>query len=204
MWSQRVQEERGGIMCWADLGAVGLSVQGPVGDGGQISVVIIMLRGRCSPSPNPPPFYLRLHFSPRAKVRRPGERRKVKGSAGRARGQRLSLAVQLDLFTYNLKFYSPSFFSILKTFFCHPLSRFLTAARPSWDRWNVPSWILIGQMFHWGNLLGVCQKVSARIIEIFFSKEFLQKENYDFNHIDLAGQCYACLFMNLCIFTCLQ
>lgn len=50
MWSQRVQEERGRIMCWADLGATGLSVQGPVGDGGQISAVIIMLRGRCSPS----------------------------------------------------------------------------------------------------------------------------------------------------------
>lgn len=99
-------------MCGADLRATGLSVQGPVGDSGQISVVIIMLKGRCSPSLSQPlpSIYLRLHFSPRAKVRWPGERRKVKGNAGRAPGQWLSLATQLDLLTFNLKFYSPSFF----------------------------------------------------------------------------------------------
>lgn len=92
-----------------------LSVQGPVGNGGQISVVIIMLRGRCSLSlsQSPHPGYLRLHFSPRAKVRWPGERLKVKGNAGQAQGRRLSLAMQLDLLTYNLKFYSPSFFHML-------------------------------------------------------------------------------------------
>lgn len=40
------------------------------------------------PSLNPPSlFSLRLHFSPRAKVTRPGERWKVKGNAGRARGR---------------------------------------------------------------------------------------------------------------------
>lgn len=170
MWSQRVQEERGRIMCWADLGATGLSVQGPVGDGGQISVVIIMLRGRCSPSSSQPlpSSYLRLHFSPRAKVRWPGEQRKVKGNAERARGRRLSLAMQLDLLTYNLKFYSPSFFFFLKCFFFF-WSCSLTAARPSWDRWNAPSWILIHQMLHWGNLLREVQGG-----EIVFSKEFLQ------------------------------
>ena len=160
MWSQRVQGERGAIMCCADLGATGLSVQGPVGDAGQISAVIIMLRGRpvLSFPRSLPHSYLRLHFSPRAKVRWPGEQGGVKGNTGQARGRRLSLAMRLDLFTHNLKFYSPSFFfssPILSVTRC----RFLTAARPSWDRWNVPSWILIGQMFHWGNLLReVCQK----------------------------------------------
>lgn len=114
MWSQRVQEERASIMCWADLGAAGLSVQGPVGDGGQISAVIIMLRGISSPSfpQSSLLFYLRLHFSPRAKVSRAGEQRKVKGNAGRAQGRWLSLAVQLDLLTHNLKFYSQSFFHL--------------------------------------------------------------------------------------------
>lgn len=154
MWSQTVQEERGGIMCWGDQGAAGLSVQGPVWDGGQISVVIIMLRGRCSPFLSQPlPFsYLRLHFSPRAKVKRPGEQRKVKGNAGHARGRWLSLAMQLDLLTYNLKFYSPSFIFLNASFFvmhCLVLSPSLV---PGWDRWNVPSWILIHQMFHWGKL----------------------------------------------------
>lgn len=71
-------------MCQADLGAAGLSVQGPVGDGDQISAVIIMLRGRSAPSfcLSLPHFYLRLHFSPRAKVRWPGEQREVKGNTG--------------------------------------------------------------------------------------------------------------------------
>ena len=163
MWSQRVHEEGRGIMCWADLGAAVLSVQGPVGDGGQISVVIIMLRGRCSPSlsQSPHPDYLRLHFSPRAKVRWPGERLKVKGNAGQAQGRRLSLAMQFDLLTYNLKFYSPSFFFLYASF-CHAHSRSLTAAKPNWDRWNVLSWILIWQMFSWGKFARESQTESKR------------------------------------------
>lgn len=85
-----------------------------MGDGGQISAVIIMLRGISSPSfpQSSLLFYLRLHFSPRAKVSWAGEQRKVKGNAGRARGRWLSLAVQLDLLTHNLKFYSQSFFHL--------------------------------------------------------------------------------------------
>lgn len=103
MWSQRVQEESGGVMRWADLGAAGLSVQGPVGDTGHLSVVIIMLRGRCSPSfsSSLSSSYLRLHFSRRAKVRWPREPREVKGNGGPALGQQLSLAKLPDLLNYN-------------------------------------------------------------------------------------------------------
>lgn len=114
MWSQRVQEERIGIMCWADLGPRGWVSRGQWGRRsdlsgyhyvkGEVFSVLLSI---------PPPLYLRLHFSPRAKVRRPGERWKVKGNMGRAPGRRLSLAMQLDLLTYNLKFYSPSFFLML-------------------------------------------------------------------------------------------
>lgn len=106
MWSQRVQEESGGIMRCADLGAVGLSVQGLVGDAGHLSMVIIMLRERCSLSfsLSLSSSCLGLYFSRRAKVRRPREPRKVKGNGGPALGQRLSLVKLLDLLTYNLKF----------------------------------------------------------------------------------------------------
>ncbi|MED6254981.1 hypothetical protein ATANTOWER_002989 [Ataeniobius toweri] len=41
----------------------------------------------------------------RAKVRWPGEPRKVKGNMGQALGRSLSLAIQLDLLTHNFKFY---------------------------------------------------------------------------------------------------
>lgn len=44
-------------------------------------------------------------------MRWPGEKQKVKGKAGRARGRQLSLAMQLDLLTHNFKFlqfFSPS------------------------------------------------------------------------------------------------
>lgn len=112
MGRQGVQMERGGIMCPADLEAMRLSVQGPLGDSGQISAVIIILRGTPSPFSLQfvPRVHLRLHFSPRAKVRWPGEQRKVRGNTGQAPGRWLSLAILLDLLTHNFKFYSSSSF----------------------------------------------------------------------------------------------
>lgn len=87
MWSQKVQEERGSIMCWADLGAMGLSIQGPVGDSGQISVVIIMLGGRSSPSISQAPPSISNSIS------LPGQRWGGLGSSGRWRVRQGELGV---------------------------------------------------------------------------------------------------------------
>lgn len=125
-------ESSGAIICGADPGSAGPSVRGPGRreDGGvrwpdlcgyHYVEVVVGGRGVLCPSPHPllsPPVpanllphphpHLRLHFSPRAKVRQPG------GAAGgseanaqRSPGRRPSLAMQLDPLTYDLEVLLP-------------------------------------------------------------------------------------------------